>query len=114
MARGYKTGGRKPGSRNRRTLDVDALTANVEAVLAEPFQGDAHALLMLIYKDTTRDIELRIDAAKAAIRFEKPTLGVVETGPDAVKNYVARMPARTADMNEWERRYVPSPTTPLQ
>ncbi|NPD66056.1 hypothetical protein HN018_19545 [Lichenicola cladoniae] len=40
----------------------------------EAFTGDAHAFLVAIYKDPTRDMELRIDAAKAAVRFEKPAL----------------------------------------
>jgi hypothetical protein len=78
MARGHKTGGRKPGSRNRRTKERETATAEtiskIEEALDEPFQGDAHALLIALYKDQSRPIEVRLDAAKAAIRFEKPSL----------------------------------------
>src|SRR5690348_10261439 len=78
MARGRKTGGRKPGSKNRRTKDLEAATAEtvskIEEALGDPFDGDAHALLVALYKDKTRPVELRLEAAKAAIRFEKPAL----------------------------------------
>jgi hypothetical protein len=35
---------------------------------------DAHALLVSVYKDPSQPLDLRIDAAKAAIPFEKPRL----------------------------------------
>jgi hypothetical protein len=47
-------------------------------VLPDAFQGDAHALLMSIYKNTDKPIELRLDAAKAAIRYEKPALASID------------------------------------
>ena len=56
----------------------------IEAALPDAFAGDAHSLLVAIYKDVSRPIELRIDAAKAAIRYETPALAAVEhsTDPD--------------------------------
>jgi hypothetical protein len=42
------------------------------------FEGDAHSLLIAVYKDRSHPIELRLEAAKAAIRFEKPALGSIE------------------------------------
>lgn len=42
--------------------------------LGESFDGDAYTLLMAFYKNTSFDIEIRIDAAKAAIPFEKTAL----------------------------------------
>jgi hypothetical protein len=42
------------------------------------FEGDAHALLVTIYKDPTHPIDLRLDAAKAAIAFEKPRLAALK------------------------------------
>ena len=42
------------------------------------FDGDAHALLMYVYKDPARDLALRIDCAKAAISYEKPKLSPVQ------------------------------------
>ena len=53
----------------------------IEAVLPNVFIGDAHALLMLTYKNELLDIDVRLDAAKAAVRYEKPSLVAVhETG----------------------------------
>ena len=60
--------GRPPGSPNKRR----------KAETSDAFTGDAHALLMQIYKDPNQPIELRLDAAKAAIRYEKPALAAVE------------------------------------
>ena len=41
---------------------------------SDVFQGDAHAFLMMVYKDPSLPLALRLDAAKAAIPFEKPAL----------------------------------------
>jgi len=46
----------------------------IAAAIPGAFEGDAHALLVAIYKNPKQPIELRLDAAKAAIRFEKPAL----------------------------------------
>ncbi len=43
----------------------------------DAFTGGAHDLLMAVYKDTTRPIEQRMDAAKAAIGYERPRLAAV-------------------------------------
>jgi hypothetical protein len=42
------------------------------------FDGDAHAFLQVLYRDETKPVELRLDAAKAAIRYEKPALASVQ------------------------------------
>ena len=50
----------------------------------DAFEGDALGLLQLIYKNISWPIELRIDAARAAIPYERPRLSAVtanlETG----------------------------------
>lgn len=75
--------GRPPGSKNKRTHAREQATAaaaeKIAEALGEAFDGDAHALLMSVYKDPAIDLERRIDAAKAAIRYEKPALATVET-----------------------------------
>ena len=58
MARGFKTGGRKRGSKNKRTLLLEGaarqLLDNASDILGEnTFEGDAHALLILAYKNTS-------------------------------------------------------------
>ena len=95
---GKRTGnprGRPPGSKSARTVEREKAMAEaakaVEGTLPEAFTGDAHTLLMTVYKDLTKPIDLRVDAAKAAIRYEKPALSAVEaqvdlTGELAVKS----------------------------
>ena len=78
-----KTGGRKAGTPNKRTVALQTATATaaeqISATLgSEVFHGDAHALLMTVYKDLKRPIGLRMEAAKAAMPCEKPRLASIE------------------------------------
>jgi len=61
------------------------LTASVGSTIPGAFTGDAHALLMKIYKDPVIDIEIRLDAAKAAAPYEKPKLVSTEIKGDPEK-----------------------------
>jgi DNA-binding winged helix-turn-helix (wHTH) protein len=57
-----------------------AVTNGIRASLdRNGFDGDAHALLMSIYRDARQPIELRIEAAKAALPFERPRVAPIET-----------------------------------
>ena len=89
MARGAKPGerrgGRAKGTPNKRTAALEEATQRAAQVLAEElgedaFPGDAHALLMAVYKDKRVDMPLRIEAAKAAAPYEKPRLNAVDHG----------------------------------
>jgi hypothetical protein len=80
---GERRGGRKCGTKNKRTLARERAQAETavkitEALGADAFEGDAHAFLTAIYKDVAQPIGLRMDAAKAAIGYEKPRLAAVE------------------------------------
>ena len=83
MARGVKTGGgSREGSPNKRTVARERAVAAAAEKIADAlgpnaFEGDAHALLAAIYKDPSRPIELRLDAARAAIAYERPRLAVM-------------------------------------
>jgi len=82
---GERRGGRAKGTPNKRTAKLEEATERAAQVLAEHlgehgFPGDAHAVLMAIYKDTRVDTALRIDAAKAAAPYEKPRLNTVDHG----------------------------------
>jgi hypothetical protein len=44
------------------------------------FEGDALALLVLVYKDTELPLTMRMAAAQVAIRYEKPALSAVQHG----------------------------------
>jgi hypothetical protein len=60
--------------------------AQIAKQVESAFEGDALAYLMSIYKDPAKPENLRIDAAKVAIRYERPALAPVEdaTGSDVV------------------------------
>jgi len=82
---GIRTGnprGRPPGAKSKRTVEREQAVATaakeIEAAIDGAFDGDAHALLMVVYKDPKHEMALRIDAAKAAIRYERPALSSVE------------------------------------
>jgi hypothetical protein len=69
---GERRGGRQKGTPNKRTVALEKALADAAAKITGA--GDAHALLMAVYKDSRQPIELRVAAAKAAIGFEKPRL----------------------------------------
>jgi hypothetical protein len=77
--------GRKPGSRNKvtaaREAAIRAAAEKVALLIPDAFDGDAHAFLMMVYKDPSLPVELRLDAAGKAIRFEKPALAAVHPLP---------------------------------
>ena len=94
MARGFKTGGRQKGSKNKRTLLQEertrALLDNAKEIIGgDLFEGDAHAFLMLTYKDKSLPHSLRLDAAKVAIRFEKPALTAIDANNTIEKVHYA-------------------------
>ena len=78
-----KSGGRGKGALNKRTVAIlDAQAAaerELNALFPDGFTGDAHALLQAIYKNTGLAMPLRLEAAKQAIRFEKPALSSVDS-----------------------------------
>jgi len=73
--KGRKTGGRKAGTRNRRTVESERAATEaarkISATIKGAFEGDAHELLMAVYKDPDQPLQVRIDAAKAALPYEK-------------------------------------------
>lgn len=108
---GIRTGkprGRPKGAQNKRTEELAAKTAESAALLSEviagAFDGDSHAYLMSVYKNPAYEIATRIDAAKAAIRYEKPALAAVELSGTVETNYVMAMPAVAESTEEWVNR----------
>ena len=102
--------GRPKGARNKRTVEVEveakgrAAAAAIEAVTPGAFKGDAHAFLVAIYKDPAHTIELRLDAAKAAVRYEKPSLAAIDvTGDHEHTVHVIRDEPMSAD--EWAAEF---------
>lgn len=98
--------GRPPGAKNKRTAEREQQLVEVAEkigdALGSAFAGDAHALLMAIYKDETKELNYRLDAAKAAIRYEKPALSTVDARVEAdVKavHRIERLIVRPSDPN---------------
>jgi hypothetical protein len=72
MATGRKTGGRQKGSPNKRTVARRLAETEAMCALPEQFQGNALALLQMIYRDTKLELRVRIDAASKALAYELP------------------------------------------
>ena len=81
MAAGHKTGGRVKGTPNKRTVEtkaaITAAVAAFEGAVPSAFEGDAVAFMQILYRDPAQPVELRLDAAKVAAKFERPTLSAV-------------------------------------
>lgn len=95
--KGLKTGGRRKGTPNRITVEREAAVEQAHEQIAQVlgptvFDGDAHAMLMTVYKDTTQPLVLRIDAAGKAIGYEKPKLSSVDANLSGVVGQYAAQP----------------------
>jgi hypothetical protein len=81
--------GRPKGAKSKHTKElaeqVAATATAIESIIPGAFTGDAHALLMALYKDPRKEITIRLDAAKAAAPYEKPKLASTEIKGDADK-----------------------------
>lgn len=79
--------GRKKGSKGKATIEreraVAEMTVKLQEALPNVFTGNAHQLLMAVYKNEDLPLPTRIDAAKAAISHETPKLGSIEHKGDA-------------------------------
>jgi hypothetical protein len=80
--KGERRGGRQKGTPNKRTKAREAavrrVAKKIEAAIPGAFEGDSHALLMATYKNPKLKLAVRIDAAKAALPYEKARLSAVE------------------------------------
>lgn len=81
-APGTRIGGRQKGTSNKvtsaRREHIQKVAREIGEVIPGAFEGDAHAFLMAIYKNPINDMALRLDAAKAAVGYEKPKLAAVD------------------------------------
>lgn len=114
---GEKTGrprGRPPGAKNKRTVEREHKTAEAAEQIAEvlgpgAFEGDAHAFLVAVYKNPLNEFAHRIDAAKAAIRYEKPALSSVEAKVDAdVRATIRKVQRTVVDPRDQDAASVPA------
>lgn len=90
----YKAGpGRPPGSKNKKTLALEAAARKAAADIDEAFEGDAHAFLQAVYKNPDMPIEVRIMAASRALRVEKPSLAATNSNVNVSVNMAERLDA---------------------
>lgn len=78
MPRGRPKGAKNKHTREREEAAAKAAERAAEVLGPTAFEGDAHALLIMVYKDAAQPIELRMDAAKASLAYEKPRLSAIE------------------------------------
>src|SRR5215204_1573677 len=68
------------------------------------YEGDAHSYLMTIYKNEGLPTDVRLDAAKAAVRFEKPAKTEnTELGNNT--RYLVALPNGEVSMDDWKAKY---------
>jgi hypothetical protein len=96
--------GRPKGAKNKRTAEreqeMEKAAQQIMSVLGEgAFTGDAHALLVAIYKDPNQPLKARLNAAIAAIGYEKPRLSSIEATLDGTLGTYTAIPveARHSD-----------------
>ena len=80
---GERRGGRQKGTPNAKTAKLEkaqqaAAQRIGDAIGEDAFKGDSWELLCAIYKDQRLPLDVRLDAAKAAISFERNRLSAVE------------------------------------
>lgn len=90
----YKAGpGRPPGSKNKKTLEMEAVMRKAVAGIDGAFDGDAHAFLQAVYKNPEVPLEVRIMAASRALRVEKPVLSATNSNVNISFNMAERLEA---------------------
>ena len=105
MATGFKSGGRRKGAKNKATLERErALQAAAAKALGSPgaFLGDAHSLLVSVYKNPHLPLEIRVEAARAALAYQKPRLAPIAAPepPQALEERALKLHALLRQMRE--------------
>ena len=82
---GRPKGSRTPGH-HEKVKTAAIARAKGEAVIRaqnlEPFEGDAHAYIVSVYKDPTKTDAERLQAAHSAAPYEKPRLNSIDARID--------------------------------
>ncbi len=109
-----KSGGRTKGTLNKRTAAVQSAMQQASVLLAAGteggFEGDAHALLTAVYKNSNLPLDLRLHAAKAAIRYEKspvvpsppPDMGRIASIAERIREARKRLNGEYGERNTLE------------
>lgn len=105
MAQGLKTGGRKKGTPNKRTQEIQDRLAELNC---DPVEGMAKLAM-----DPENSPELRGRMYSELAQYVYPKRKAIEhSGDVSAQSYVARMPSQTDSAEEWQAAY--APTSQLQ
>ena len=75
---GRPRGSRNPNTKARREA-AQQIVQRFQIDHPDAFPGDAVSLMQCIYRDASLPLEIRLDAASKAARFERPALAAVMT-----------------------------------
>jgi hypothetical protein len=75
---GRPRGSRNPNTKTRREA-AQQIVQRFQIDHPDAFPGDAVSLMQCIYCDASLPVEIRLDAASKAARFERPALAAVMT-----------------------------------
>jgi hypothetical protein len=91
------------GAKNRRTIAIETamqvVTAKFKDEVPAAFDGDGVAYLQTVYRDPVLPVDVRIDAAAKAARYERPALAATLTrdvtpiplSPEAVNRRIGEL-----------------------
>ena|SRR5689334_11811252 len=84
MRGGRREGAGRPlGAKNKRTAAIEqamqVVAEKLKEAVPEAFDGDGVCFMQSVYRDPSFPVELRLDAASKAARFERPALAATLT-----------------------------------
>ena len=104
-----KSGGRKPGSRNKAT---DTELGALSDLAKQHTRAAIDALVRICTKGQSESAVVSASVALLDRGYGRP-LAAVEHSGEVEHRYIARLPAPVTDMDEWQKRYDPK-HQPLQ
>ena len=112
---GSKSGGRRKGVPNRRTVldreEAQAAAKKIAAAAGIKLEDiDAHTLLKLFYQCEDFTPRFRKECAAEALKYEKPALSAMESKSTEQIQYVVEMPPAILDLDEWKRLHGGQPS----
>jgi len=104
MAKGFKTGGRLPGSINKRTKEVQALADSLAERGLTPLEIMLKSMEMAWEQ---RNTELACAIAKDAAPYMHARLANIEHSGEITTSKVIRAPEPSKSTESWEKTHVP-------
>jgi hypothetical protein len=109
---GERRGGRRPGSKNRRTLQLEAaVRQTVEGAKASD-ELPAEFLRRVVQNEAL-DLNVRIAAAQACAPYFSPKLGNLRLEHENKPRAIYYMREERLTIEQWEQKYCVEPGTPF-